>query len=107
MYASPEQLRELLRKHRPAEIEPLRLVTLVGLKECHLFQRFDALRNDPQLEASGHADHRGHNPRIVPKSGDLTDEGLVDFEGIDRKLSKVAQAGVTRAEIIDRHLYPT
>ena len=39
--------------------------------------------------------------------GDLADERLVDLEGIDGKLSQIAQAGVTRAEIIDRHLHPS
>ena len=38
---------------------------------------------------------------------DLTDEQLIDLEGIDRKLEQIAQAGVTRAEVIDRHLYPS
>ena len=39
--------------------------------------------------------------------GDLTDERLVDFQGIDRKLSQIAQAGVSRAEVIDCHLHPS
>jgi len=32
---------------------------------------------------------------------DLTDEGLIDLEGINGKLSKVTQAGVPRAEVIE------
>ena len=67
-YAGFEQLGELLGKHRPAEIVPLRLVTLVSLKKCQLFLRFHALGNDPQLQASAHADHRGHDGRIVAES---------------------------------------
>ena len=75
-------------------------------RKCHFLQRFHALRDDPQLEAPGHADHRGHNGRIVA-AADLTDEQLIDLEGIDWKLEQIAQAGVARAEVIDRHLYPS
>ena len=46
-YAVSEQLHELLRGHRPAEIVPLCLVTFPGLQKLQLFQSFDALRNDP------------------------------------------------------------
>ena len=60
-----EQYRELLRRHRPAEIVSLCLVALVGPKKCQFFHRLHALRNDPQLEAAGHGDHCGHNGRIV------------------------------------------
>ena len=45
---------------------------------------------------------------MVVSSGavvDLTDEGLVDLQGIDRKSSQIAQARVTRAEIIDGELH--
>ncbi len=41
----------------------------------------------------------------VGSGGDLADERLVDLEGIDRKLSKIAQTRVTRAEVIDRQLH--
>ena len=51
--------------YRPAEIVSLRLVTLVSLKKCQLFLRFHALGNDPQLQASAHADHCGHDGRLV------------------------------------------
>jgi hypothetical protein len=51
-YAGSEQAGELLGKHRPAEIVPLRLVTLVSLQKHQLFLRFHALSNDPQLQAS-------------------------------------------------------
>ena len=105
-YAGFEQLGELLRKHRPAEIVSLRLVTLVSLKKCQLFLRFHALGNHPKLKAPAHADHCLHDDRLVGNGGDLADERLVDLEGIDGKLSKIAQAGVTRAEVIDRDLYP-
>jgi hypothetical protein len=101
-YTGSEQPREPLRKHRPAEIVPLGLITVVRLKKCQIFRLFHALGNDPQLQAAAHADHCAHDARLVGSSGDLTDERLVDFEGIDRKFSQIAQAGVPRAKVIDR-----
>ena len=43
-----EQLGELLRNYRPAEIVALRFVTLVSLKKFQFFQRFHTLRDDFQ-----------------------------------------------------------
>ena len=54
-----EQSHELRGRHRPAEIVSLRLVTLVGPQKTEFLLRFHALGNDPQLQASAHADHRG------------------------------------------------
>jgi hypothetical protein len=98
-YAGSEQACELLGRHRRAEKVPLRFVTLVSLKKHQLFLSFHALSNDPQLQASAHADHRRHDGRLAGGGGDLTDERLVDLEGIDGKPSKVAQTRVTRAEV--------
>jgi hypothetical protein len=99
-YAGFDQLGELLSRYRPAEIIALPLVTLFRLKKGQLFRRFDALRNDPQLEAPAHANHGGHNARIAAAIAIYApDERLVDLESIDRELQKVAQAGVTRAEV--------
>src|ERR1700733_1018531 len=100
-----EQAGELLGIHRSAEIVSLRLVTLVSLKKGEFCFGFYALGNQSQLKASAHADHRGHNDRLVVRAGDLTDERLVDLQGIDRKLRKITQARVTRAEVVDRHLH--
>jgi hypothetical protein len=44
-----EQLGELLGKHRAAEVVPLGLLALVGLKKLQLFQLFHALGDHPQL----------------------------------------------------------
>jgi hypothetical protein len=102
-----QQHRELLRRHRLAEIITLRLITSVSAKKRQFLQSFDALRNDPQLETPGHADHRFHDGCIVTSIADLTDKRLIDFDGVDRKLSKIAQARIARPEVVDRHSYPT
>ena len=60
-------MRELLWRHRPAEIIPLCLVALVGPKKCQLSHRLHALSNHAQLEAPGHGDHCGHNGRILDR----------------------------------------
>jgi hypothetical protein len=46
----------------------------------------------------------GASPPAV--GADPTDERLVNFKGIDQKLSRIAQAGVACAEIVDRNLHP-
>jgi hypothetical protein len=74
-----EQRFELVRGHWSAEQISLRFIALVILEESQLFRCLDALGNDPQLEASGHADNRGDNRRVLSHVGDLTDERLVDF----------------------------
>src|SRR6202040_709418 len=68
-------------------------------------QGFYALSDDPQLQAASHADHRGHDGSLRRSGGDATDERLVDLEGVNRKLLQIAQAGITRAEVIDRDSY--
>src|ERR1700677_490419 len=78
-----EQLGELLGRDRLAEIVPLRFITLVRLKKGQLFSRFHALSHHPQVKTSPHTDDRSHYGRFMGGIGDLTDERLVDLEGID------------------------
>src|ERR1700735_958532 len=85
--ANFEQLGKLICKKRPAEKIPLRLVTLMSLKECQFSFRFHALIDDTQLKAAAHADDCGHDGRLVGSSGDLADKRLVDLQSIDWKLS--------------------
>src|ERR1700721_4827639 len=82
-----KQHSELMGKHRPAEIEALRLIALMSLKESQLFPGFHALGNHPKLHAPAHADDRRHDGRIVRSGGDLADKRLVDLQRIDRALS--------------------
>src|SRR4029077_14879060 len=104
--AGSKQFRELLSRDRAAEIVPLRFVAMAGAKEFQLLSCFNTLRDDAQLEALGHADHRGHNRGILASGTDLADKRLIDFEGIERKSSQITQAGIARAEIVHGHLYP-
>jgi hypothetical protein len=43
---------KFLGNHRPAEIVALRIVALESLKKFQVFLRFDAVGNDPQLQAA-------------------------------------------------------
>src|ERR1700677_3066174 len=81
---------ELPSRYWPAEIVTLGLVTSVGAEERELLWCLHAFRDDSQLEASGHSDHCLHDRRIVV-GADLTDKRLVDFDGVNRKLSQIAQ----------------
>src|ERR1700733_14317278 len=78
--AALKELGELLRRHRPAKIEPLRLVTLLGLKKRELFFRLHALGHGPHFEALAHADDGAYYARFVGRRRDLADERLVDLE---------------------------
>jgi hypothetical protein len=62
-------------------------------------------QNDPQLKAAAYIDNSAYDVEPIRSVGHLTDEGLVDFEGVERKLTEVAQAGVTRAEIVYGYPY--
>src|SRR5580692_3516018 len=86
-----EQLGEQLGKDWSAEIVPLRFITFVSLKKCQFFLGFHALSHHPQLKTSPHTDDRRRYCCLMGSSGDLTDERLVDLEGIHWELSKIAQ----------------
>ena len=101
-----EQLREGLGDHGPAEVVSLRFITFVVPQKRELFPGLHPLRYHPEAETLGHPDHRGHDAGVAVGRGDLTDEGLVDLEGIDRKLAEIAQAGIAGAEVVDRDLDP-
>ena len=84
---------------------PLRFVTLMKLEEVELILGLHHLSNDAQINASTHADYCPNNGHFIGDGSDLRHERPVDFEGVEGKLSEVAQAGVACAEVIDSHLY--
>ena len=90
-----------------AEIEPLRLVTMFRLQKCQISSRLNTLGNDAQVKASANVDDCVHDGRPAGVGIDPTNERPVDFESIERELLKIAQAGVARAEVIDRHPNPS
>src|SRR5258708_4357756 len=57
------------------------------------------------LEALSHVDDRAHDCRVIGIGSDLVDKGLVNFEDINGKLPKIAQAGIAGAEVIHGKMY--
>ncbi len=90
---------------RPTEEVALAFHTVVGLKECQLLLRFDALGNHALLEAFPHVNDRSHDGRVIEIASDLLHEGLVDFQDINGKPLQIAEAGVTGTEVIHRKVY--
>src|ERR1700676_531278 len=91
--------------HRPAEEVALALPTVQGLQVDPLFRRFDTLGHYDVVEALAHVNDGAHDFRVVGIGGDLADKGLVDFQDIDGKLAKIAEAGIAGAEVIHGEAY--
>ena len=89
-----------------AEIVALRLVAGMRLEECHLFFCFRAFGDNALLQTFSHGDYRTNDRGVVRVCGDVAHEGLVDLQGIDRKLFQVAQTGISSAEVIHREAHP-
>src|SRR2546430_4851865 len=99
-------MRKLCGCQGPAEKVALSFRTELGLKVGPLFSRFDALGNHEVLEALSQVNYGAHDGGVIGIGSDLVDKGLVDFQDINGKLSKIAEAGIAGAEVIHRKVYP-
>jgi hypothetical protein len=90
----------------PTEKVALSFRTVLGLKERALFLRFDALGNYLVLEALSHANDGAYDWRVIGIASDPLDEGLVNFQDINGKLLKIAEAGIAGAKVIHRKVNP-
>jgi hypothetical protein len=90
----------------PAEEVALPFSAVLDLKECQLFLRFDALGNHALLEVFAHINYGAHDWRVIGICSDPVDKGLVDFQDINGKLLKIAEARIAGAEAIYHKLYP-
>src|ERR1700687_1370655 len=90
----------------PAEEVALSFRTVLGLKVGPLFLRFDALSNHKMLETFSHVNYGAHDRRVIEIGSHLADKGLVNFQEINGKLPKIAEAGIAGAEVIHRKVYP-
>jgi hypothetical protein len=79
--------------------------TLVSLQEGKLGLRFDALGNHSLLEILARINDGAHDGRVIGIGGDLVYEGPVNLQDINRKLTKIAQAGIPGSEIIYGNMY--
>src|SRR6202521_160938 len=94
-----------MRNYGFAEIVALCLVAAMCLKECYLSFCFHAFGDNALPETLSHGDHRTNDCGVVRVCVDVTYEGLVDLQGIDRKLFQVAQTGIPSAEVIYREAH--
>jgi hypothetical protein len=88
-----------------AEEVALSFRTVVGPKECELFLRFDTLGNHALLEVFAHINYGAHDGRVIGIGSDPMDKGLVNFQDINGKLLKIAEAGIAGAEVIHNKVY--
>ena len=94
-------LLELVRRQRLAEIIALDFVTEIGVQEIELLRSFHAFGDDAQTQAVAERDDGLGNRRAVVVGDNVTNEGLIDFEAIDREAFEVTQAGLACAKIVD------
>ncbi len=92
----------MTRSDRPAEQESLPLGTAVRSQEGQLTGGFNALRDHPHAQASAHIDDGFDNTGVIVIRRDVEQERSVDLQGIDWKAPHIAQAGIPRAEIVQR-----
>src|SRR5580704_11358147 len=95
-------MRKLCSGQGSAEEVALSFCATLGLKVCPLFLSFDALGNHEVFEALSHVNHSPHDGRVIGIGTDLADKGLVNFQDINGKLPKIAEAGIAGSEVIHR-----
>src|SRR5690348_13128023 len=71
-----------------------------------LLPALDSLGDDPDVEVSGDCDDRTDDRKVAHVGHEVADEAAVDLEKIDVPLLEVAQARVSRAEVVDRDAHP-
>src|ERR1700719_61547 len=89
----------------PAEEVALSFRAMLTLKICPLLLRFDPFGDHDVLEALSHVNDGAHNQRVLGIGSDLLDKGPVDFQDVNGKLPKIAEARIAGAEVIHRKVY--
>lgn len=106
LYAPFKQLGKLWCVHWAAEEVALALRAMMVLKVCSLFLCLDTLGNHEVFEILPHVNYCAGDRGVIRIASDLGDEGLINFQNVDRKLLQVAEAGIAGAKIVHRQLYP-
>ena len=97
-----QQRRKLLRRNRPTEIEPLRLLATVRFEERNLLDLFHALGNRFDTETASEVDDRLDDRLVFRIVRETSDEGLIDLQLVGAESLEVTQRGIAGAEVIDR-----
>src|SRR5579884_3496632 len=88
--------------HRLAEEMTLTLVTSLRPRKNRLFFGLDALGHDDLVETCAETGHGGDDRTRLAFLAEIADEGLIDLDLVERKLSQVIERRVTRAEVVQR-----
>ena len=78
-------------------------IDFARLEVVGLVLALDAFGHGQQIERAGHADDVLGDLVGGRIGADGIDEGLVDFQRIERQALQVGQAGIARAEVVDGH----
>lgn len=100
-----EKFGALFSGERMAEVEALRLAAALVKEEIVLFAGFDPFGDDALMESLAHVDDGAGHGGSVGVSGNLVNEGTIDFEGVDGKPSHGADTGIAGAEVVHSELH--
>src|SRR3954453_3064724 len=95
-----EMLHEPVGWNRPSHQIALHLVTALILKERQVGLSLNPLRDHAQAEGVPHRNDCGCNRGIIRLNGDLSDEGAVDLQGVQRKMLEIAERRVAGTEVV-------
>ena len=87
--------------HWPAEIEALNLIGIGLVKEIDLVERFHAFDSDSHVHFATQRDDRFHHGfNVAARFFEALHEAAVNLDLVEREFPKVAQARISRAEIV-------
>src|ERR1043166_3230419 len=92
---------ECRRRHRPVEQEALHLRASGRAQQLELLGRLDALSGGVELERAAEPGDGAGDCGAVGPAGELSHEGLVDLDLVERKHAQVAERRVAGAEIVE------
>ena len=90
------------RVQRARPQEPLVEVAAPLLEQMELSQVFNAFDDDLEVQFSGKPDHCLDDDAVASPADDVCNHRTVDLDGVERKRRKIGQAGIARAEVVDR-----
>jgi len=79
----------------------LRLFAAEGVEDLELLNTLDAFSNGAQAVRACQGNDRGDNGLTFRQLSQVTDEGTIDFEAVDRELAQVAERGARHGEIVN------
>src|SRR5260370_8872006 len=84
----------------------MKFVTAVLLEEVELFLRLHTFGDHTNVQSLAHRDHGRDDCSVASSTRDVLDEGLIDFQSVDREALQVIQRGMPYAKIVDGNAHP-